>query len=717
MLLNRNTCLKLIPLAAIVLLAPCVDAQETFAGCSVEEYYSSTDRTSKSSLAALLTATHRRVLPYTKEKNTDDDDVWRALMDLDVGEELDTVHLIYRDRDVKALLFNVPDGGWNREHVWPKSRGVGTSGSDFTDIHHLKPSDWNVNSSRGNKFIGRCQEDCTVPAHEQAAADTSSGTNVFLPPVSARGIVARALMYMDLRYNGGRYTEDLVLTDCPSGDDTAEMAYLSQLLEWHEEYPPTEAEETRNRKACERWQGNRNPFVDFPELASMFFGEPQSRPYDCSLSPTPVRATRNAGTGSSCTGVRPGSIMVIGVNSDNPDFVSMVALTNIAEGTKIIMTDNAWTGTNFRSNEGTVEMTVGSGGMIAGTVFCYGCDDSTVWQSVGGTFSLAATGDTVLLYCETDTKEIVHISGFSFSGDWTEKDLTESEYGTVSSALPESLEDVAVTLSHMDNYMYSGTRSGTMSSLISSITSRVHWNGSNSDPFSFESMSFTVSDSSDSSCTGVRPGSIMVIGVNSDNPDFVSMVALTNIAEGTKIIMTDNAWTGTNFRSNEGTVEMTVGSGGMIAGTVFCYGCDDSTVWQSVGGTFSLAATGDTVLLYCETDTKEIVHISGFSFSGDWTEKDLTESEYGTVSSALPESLEDVAVTLSHMDNYMYSGTRSGTMSSLISSITSRVHWAGSNIDPFSFESASFTVSGAVGGGTWIAMEANGLLSSISGLL
>jgi hypothetical protein len=69
------------------------------------------------------------------------------------------------------------------------------------------------------------------------------------------------------------------------------------------------------------------------------------------------------------------------------------------------------------------------------------------------------------------------------------------------------------------------------------------------------------------------------------------------------------------------------------------------------------------------------------------------------------------------MDNYMYSGTRSGTMSSLISSITSRVHWAGSNIDPFSFESASFTVSGAVGGGTWIAMEANGLLSSISGLL
>ena len=724
MLLNTNTRFKMIPWTAILLLVACVDAQQTFSGCSVEEYYSSTDTTSQSSLAALLTASHRRVLPYT---DNDGDDVWKALMDLDVGEELETVHLIYRDLDVAASLFNVPDGGWNREHVWPKSRGVGTSGPDFTDIHHLKPSDWNVNSARGNKFIGSCQEDCTVPAHEQAAADTSAGRNVFLPPVSARGGVARALMYMDLRYNGGRSGElDLVLTDCPSGDDPEEMAYLSQLLEWHEEYPPTEAEETRNTKACERWQGNRNPFVDFPELANMFFGEPQSRPYDCSLSPTsptPAPATVDPSTDSSCTDLSPGSIMVIGVNSDNPDVVSMVALTNIAEGTKIIMTDNAWTGTNFRSNEGTVEMTVGTGGMMAGTVFCYGCDDSTVWQSVGGNFALSASGDTVLLYCETDTQEIVHISGFSFSGDWMSKGLTESEYGTDSSALPESLEDAIVTLPHMDSYMYAGTRSDTMSSLISSITSRVDWTGSNN-RFSFESSSFTVTDSTFSLCTDLSPGSIMVIGVNSDNPDVVSMVALTNIAEGTKIIMTDNAWTGTNFRSNEGTVEMTVGTGGMMAGTVFCYGCDDSTVWQSVGGNFALSASGDTVLLYCETDTQEIVHISGFSFSGDWMSKGLTESEYGTDSSALPESLEDAIVTLPHMDNYMYNGTRSGTMSSLISSITSRVHWIGSNSGRFSFESTSFlfgsarsTVSGAVGRSSLIAMQATGLLILISGLL
>ena len=24
---------------------------------------------------------------------------------------------------------------WNREHVWPKSRGVGYDGPDFTDLH------------------------------------------------------------------------------------------------------------------------------------------------------------------------------------------------------------------------------------------------------------------------------------------------------------------------------------------------------------------------------------------------------------------------------------------------------------------------------------------------------------------------------------------------------------------------------------------------------
>ena len=53
---------------------------------------------------------------------------------------------------------------------------------------------------------------------------------------------------------------DLVLTDCPNNDN--EMAYLSQLLTWHAMDPVNERETQRNQRVCERWQGNRNPFID-----------------------------------------------------------------------------------------------------------------------------------------------------------------------------------------------------------------------------------------------------------------------------------------------------------------------------------------------------------------------------------------------------------------------------------------------------------------------
>lgn len=41
---------------------------------------------------------------------------------------------------------------------------------------------------------------------------------------------------------------------------------LKQLLEWHEEYPVTDYERHRN-ESIQDLQGNRNPFIDFPELA------------------------------------------------------------------------------------------------------------------------------------------------------------------------------------------------------------------------------------------------------------------------------------------------------------------------------------------------------------------------------------------------------------------------------------------------------------------
>ena len=95
---------------------------------------------------------------------------------------------------------------WNREHLWSRSHGVGSSGKDNTDLHHLRPSDCNVNSARNNLYFGQCgiasTSYCDSPAHPEAAIDTAHDAATFLPPVNVRGDIARAILYMDLRYDG-----------------------------------------------------------------------------------------------------------------------------------------------------------------------------------------------------------------------------------------------------------------------------------------------------------------------------------------------------------------------------------------------------------------------------------------------------------------------------------------------------------------------------------
>ena len=100
---------------------------------------------------------------------------WSALQELDEAPgENNKVQLAYSDVPaLKCLSYNNPGYGqsgtcsWNREHLWPRSFGVGDEGPDHSDLHALRPCDEGVNSARSNKkfaMLLNSQGNCNASA-------------------------------------------------------------------------------------------------------------------------------------------------------------------------------------------------------------------------------------------------------------------------------------------------------------------------------------------------------------------------------------------------------------------------------------------------------------------------------------------------------------------------------------------------------------------------
>lgn len=236
--------------------------------CNPRDYYGGFDPSDYSNPYELKKAVHdlideHKIIPYG--------DCDEAMEVLDANPNGIGVIGIY------SLLPKHPfPDTWNREHVWPRSRGVGDSGADTSDLFHLHPTDMNLNSARGNKYFGECNPSssgCDSPAgtsSEDAAPGTSEDSNNWAPPPSMRGDLARAAFYMAVRYDGSdSSTTNLKIKECSTESSCGSNTFgrLSTLLKWHKEDPVSSKELARVNGICSDYQGNRNPFVDFPELA------------------------------------------------------------------------------------------------------------------------------------------------------------------------------------------------------------------------------------------------------------------------------------------------------------------------------------------------------------------------------------------------------------------------------------------------------------------
>jgi endonuclease I len=202
--------------------------------------------------------------------------VWDALRDTDEDpENTDNVILLYTGWSVSNSGYPI----WNREHTWAKSHGdFGNDPPCGTDIHHIRPTDVQVNSDRGNLDFD--YSDNPYPTIPGCFYDDDS----WEPRDEVKGDVARMIFYMATRYEGENGELDLVVVDEVNTYPNPEHGKLSALLEWNELDPPSVFEETRNDRIYDNWQGNRNPFIDHPEFVDLIWNPVSADENQISLS-------------------------------------------------------------------------------------------------------------------------------------------------------------------------------------------------------------------------------------------------------------------------------------------------------------------------------------------------------------------------------------------------------------------------------------------------
>ncbi|WP_040454376.1 endonuclease [Kribbella catacumbae] len=207
---------------------------------------------------ALKSALHTIISSQTKLSY---DQVWNALKDTDQDPaNSSNVILLYSGRSQSKSTNGGGVNDWNREHVWAKSHGdFGTATGPGTDVHHLRPEDVSVNGARGNLDFdngGSAVSECPG-----CAADGDS----FSPRAAVRGDVARMILYMAVRYEGGDGWPNLEPNNSVNNGSAPYIGKLSVLKAWSAADPPDAFEKRRNQVIFDTWQHNRNPFIDHPE--------------------------------------------------------------------------------------------------------------------------------------------------------------------------------------------------------------------------------------------------------------------------------------------------------------------------------------------------------------------------------------------------------------------------------------------------------------------
>lgn len=246
---------------------------------AVRDYYRSAYGLSgaalKAELREILTATHSAA-SY--------DALWTMYLTTDAapnGKVWDMYSSTSSDASTAAYWFTFgthQDSGlgggsegqyFNREHTWPKSTFGSQASVAYSDGHHLVPTDKYVNNQRSNYSYG--EVGATFTGYQNgsrlgaARAGLGYSGTVFEPIDIYKGDFARMHFYMALRYYG-----EASFTACDWANAGAKLkTWYDDMLRAWAQADPVSAKETARNTAVQAHQGNRNPFIDYPELIDL----------------------------------------------------------------------------------------------------------------------------------------------------------------------------------------------------------------------------------------------------------------------------------------------------------------------------------------------------------------------------------------------------------------------------------------------------------------
>ena len=197
---------------------------------------------------------------------------------------------MYSDRKVKFPGGGGVPSGMNIEHSVANSWWGGYKNDAFKDLYHLNPSYANANAKRSNYPLGEVAKGEVVGTIK--VGNNTFGTEYndisFEPSDQYKGDFARAYMYMftcyeDLTWTGTKATSMLKNEKYPMLRPWA----ADLLLKWHRNDPVSEKEINRAAEIY-KIQENRNPFIDYPEIAEYLWGDKKGEPFFFTPSTEPV---------------------------------------------------------------------------------------------------------------------------------------------------------------------------------------------------------------------------------------------------------------------------------------------------------------------------------------------------------------------------------------------------------------------------------------------